>query len=65
MKARIKSVRLWPPPPFAKAERMEVRGSETARKLSPQTLSLPCPLGKERRINAVMQTKESHARYAR
>jgi len=48
MKARIKSVHLWPPLPLLQGERIEVWGS-TGREFKPQTLTLPSPLRRERR----------------
>ena len=59
MKARTKSPRLCPPLPLLKGERMEVRGSELVWELKPQTLTLPSPLRRERRINAPNASKEA------
>src|SRR6266516_113635 len=64
MKAPIKFLGFWPPLLLLQGERIacravalrrrEVRGSEAARPLKPQTLTLPSPFGRERRLNGPM-----------
>ncbi len=50
------------PLPLLKGERMEVRGSEIPRQLNSQTLTLPSPLGRERRINTVNVSNKNQTR---
>jgi len=57
MKAPITSTRFSPPLPLLQGERIEVRGSKTARELKLQTLTLPSPLERERRLNRPMQVR--------
>jgi hypothetical protein len=52
MRTPINSVRFWPPLPFVQGEKITVRGSETARALKLQTLTLLSPLGRETRTKA-------------
>ncbi len=54
MKAPKKSLGFWPPLLLLQGERIEVRGSKTARDLKLQTLTLPSPLERERPIKAPM-----------
>jgi hypothetical protein len=54
MKIPIKSLGFWPPLLLLQVERIEVRGSKTARELKLQTLTLPSPLGRERVLNCPM-----------
>jgi len=58
VKARIKSPRFWPPLPLLRGERIEARGS-TVREFKPQTLTLPSPLRRERRIDEGNTSKEA------
>ena len=45
------------PLPLLKGERIEVRGSKIERELKLQTLTLPSPLGRERRIKVQTQIR--------